>query len=190
MEKDWKQNWTLEKVASTSSQSVAFVTPFCKLLGILFQGWLIISYLNIFCIRKHPSVWLPHTPSWGGSLTTYSLEQRQRKDLFIYHVVLENEVHDSSSKLLCFLFVKGLGLILLKGYNWLHLWRISSIHITSSPLEVEGLGRCSIGTTVRSSESLLLANFERASAWECLECGIRVNSNFLKVGTNSMTNFK
>lgn len=46
------------------------------------------------------------------------------------------------------------------------------------------------GTKVSSSESFLLAIFERMSAWEFLRRGIRSNSNLLKVGRNSMTNVK
>lgn len=64
---------------------------------------------------------------------------------------------------------------------------VSSTHITFRSLEIEGIGRCSIGTTVNSSESLLLANFEGTSAWEFSLHGIYTNSNFSKVGKNSIT---
>lgn len=47
-----------------------------------------------------------------------------------------------------------------------------------------------MGTTINSLESLLLANFERASTWSFSAHGTSTNSNFLKDGINFMINFR
>lgn len=59
-------------------------------------------------------------------------------------------------------------------------------NITFSSFEMKSLARCSIGTTLRSSKSSLLVNFNRILSWTFSMYGISVNLNFSKMGRRSI----
>lgn len=100
--------------------------------------------------------------------------------------------HPAMMKLTALLQSRGLRLLLRYGmiFEKINNRLVPSIYITSSSFVTGGSTRCSTEITLRSSKSLLLANFDRVSAWDFSRWGQLCQFEFFKVGRKFMTSFR
>lgn len=97
---------------------------------------------------------------------------------------------ESSLKFVCLGFVFMYDQILEEGNNGLHLWLGALNQHHFLPFMIERRAKCLIGTIFKTSESLLLANFDKALTWMLSRHGIYDSLNSSKLGRESMTNLR